>query len=790
LQKRYRKASRKSSSHEDEEPSDELLYCICRSSRGDGFMIACDNCEEWFHGECVNITAKQSDSIKSYYCQACRDENPALRVIYRNENASSRKTPGSRQKPTEVPSNVIDEIGNHHDRFNTIPSRKRNRKTAQLPLSKSRRATEASANQFADFSDGEFEMDQSQIASPSSSYSQSHPGPYPSRSRYERATPSNLDSIDHVDFHHSQQIRRLPFTRNARYSAPCGECESCKTRGNCGSCDVCRSPKFKQGRSRQYCITRMKMCQANGIEYAQSLRNSSPRGRLGPPCGECGSCKTKSNCGTCEFCRNPRAKQTRNRQFCLYKAKMCVTNCATSPTRQSSRYPSACHDDLHDIEFDPTFDEDFGQSRYLSTTRKVQGVVGSKMRRGDHLPGGRYSNDLSSVYPSRRTGAAQHPDFFIDNDFPDAFGISPSTYRNGSSRYTGPQGELEPRILRAGRGVVDASADALRSIEGAFDSDEDVVLPEMNACAGPACSKPALHGKYCSQDCRLRHESDNMNRTHPRYSNASSKDQVVTPYGLPYMDHIYCRHHRMLGAQQQQQVFNTDIQMGLQQQDIYPDVYTNFGGNQSGVIDYTYDPLAVSTQPGYNRRMPVSDDFLSLGNHHILHSRGGGSVVSHSRKFTGAQSSLVGGSRMITLSGRRQIRSGGSGVVTSADVLSPPVPLDSITPTMQSLRLYNGHPAIEFPSGDTESAAAAEILTAAEAGDLMGGVVDGSSPSGVGGNGVDGAIASSTSTAATVGAVPAFRQGEEYYMMNENENIEINWPSSPSGAPTASAGTS
>ncbi|VDO03572.1 unnamed protein product [Rodentolepis nana] len=95
---------------------------------------------------------------------------------------------------------------------------------------------------------------------------------------------------------------------------------------------------------------------------------------------------------------------------------------------------------------------------------------------------------------------------------------------------------------------------------------------------------------------------------------------------------------------------------------------------------------------------------------------------------------------MITLSGRRQIRSGGSGVVTSADVLSPPVPLDSITPTMQSLRLYNGHPAIEFPSGDTESAAAAEILTAAEAGDLMGGVVDGSSPSGVGGNGVDGAI--------------------------------------------------
>ncbi|VDL60310.1 unnamed protein product [Hymenolepis diminuta] len=785
--KRNRKANRKSGSHEDEEPSDEPLYCICRSSRCDGFMIACDNCEEWFHGECISVTAKQADSIQSYYCQSCRDENPALRVVYHNENASGRKNLGSRQKATEVPSNAIDEIDDPNDRLNATQSRKRNRKPAQPPPSKTRRVTELPANQFADFSDGEFEMDQSQLASPSSSYSQSHPGPYPSRSKYGRATPSNLDNINHVDFQQSQQVRRPSFTRNARYSAPCGECESCKTRGNCGSCDVCRSPKFKQGRSRQYCITKVKMCRANDPEYAQSWRNSSHRGRLEPPCGECESCKTKGNCGTCEFCRNPRAKQTRNRQFCLYKAKMCIANYVTSPPKQSSRYTSSGHGDLHDLEFDPAFDEDFGQSRYLPTARKVQGgVVGSKMRRGDHLPGGRCSNE-----PTRRGGTVHHSDFFIDNEFPDTFSIStpPTTHRNGSSRYTGPHGELETRMMRGGgRGVVDPSADAIRSIEGVFDSDEDVVLPEMNACAGPACSKPALHGKYCSQDCRLRHERDNMNRMHSRYPNAAAKDQVVTPYGLPYMDHLYCRHHRMLGAQQQHQGFNADIQMSLQQQDIYPDVYTNFGGNQSGVIDYTYDPLAVSSQSGYNRRLPVSDDFLSIENHHHVPHRGGSSVVSHSRKFTGAQSSLVGVSRMITLSGRRQVRSGGGGVVNSSDILSPPVPLESITPTMRSLRMYNGHPAVEFPSGDAESATAAEILTAADAGDLMGTVVDGTS-SGVGGSGVDSAVVSSTSTAATAGGVPAFRQGEEYYMMNENENIEINWPSSPSGAPTASAST-
>lgn len=253
------------------------------------------------------------------------------------------------------------------------------------------------------------------------------------------------------------------------------------------------------------------------------------------------------------------------------------------------------------------------------------------------------------------------------------------------------------------------------------------------------------------------------------------------------MDHLYCRHHRMISAQQNQhqQGFSTDSQLGVQQ-DIYPDVYTNFSNNQSGVADYGYDSLALSSQPGYNRRLPVGDEFLSLGNHHHVPHRGGAPIVSHSRKFTGAQSSLVGGGRMITLSGRRQVRPGSS-VVNNSEVLSPPVPLESITPTMHSLRMFNGHSGVDFPSADSESATAAEMLTAAEAGDLMGTVVDGNASSVV--VGLDGAPTSSASNATTTGAVPAFRQGEEYYMMNENENIEINWPSSPSGAPTASAGT-
>ena len=34
---------------------DEQLYCVCRGPN-EGFMIMCDKCDEWFHGDCVRIS--------------------------------------------------------------------------------------------------------------------------------------------------------------------------------------------------------------------------------------------------------------------------------------------------------------------------------------------------------------------------------------------------------------------------------------------------------------------------------------------------------------------------------------------------------------------------------------------------------------------------------------------------------------------------------------------------------------------------------------------------------------
>ncbi|CAO3694993.1 unnamed protein product [Umbelopsis ramanniana] len=50
----------------------EVINCICDNPHVDygAFMIACDNCSEWFHGDCVGI--RESDQVAEWYCMRCR----------------------------------------------------------------------------------------------------------------------------------------------------------------------------------------------------------------------------------------------------------------------------------------------------------------------------------------------------------------------------------------------------------------------------------------------------------------------------------------------------------------------------------------------------------------------------------------------------------------------------------------------------------------------------------------------------------------------------------------------
>ncbi|KAL3316833.1 hypothetical protein Ciccas_004512 [Cichlidogyrus casuarinus] len=70
--------SKKSSVPESIDQNSEL-YCICRQPHNKRFMICCDRCDEWFHGDCVQLTpergARMEEQGIDFVCPSCRPEN-------------------------------------------------------------------------------------------------------------------------------------------------------------------------------------------------------------------------------------------------------------------------------------------------------------------------------------------------------------------------------------------------------------------------------------------------------------------------------------------------------------------------------------------------------------------------------------------------------------------------------------------------------------------------------------------------------------------------------------------
>ncbi|CAM1506282.1 Fc.00g059230.m01.CDS01 [Cosmosporella sp. VM-42] len=60
----------------EEEESDHGPYCICRGPDDHRWMIFCENCEDWFHGECIHLDKDIGESlIEKFICPNCTDAN-------------------------------------------------------------------------------------------------------------------------------------------------------------------------------------------------------------------------------------------------------------------------------------------------------------------------------------------------------------------------------------------------------------------------------------------------------------------------------------------------------------------------------------------------------------------------------------------------------------------------------------------------------------------------------------------------------------------------------------------
>lgn len=52
------------------------LFCLCRKPYDETqFYICCDKCQDWFHGRCVGILQSEAEGIDEYICPNCQRNN-------------------------------------------------------------------------------------------------------------------------------------------------------------------------------------------------------------------------------------------------------------------------------------------------------------------------------------------------------------------------------------------------------------------------------------------------------------------------------------------------------------------------------------------------------------------------------------------------------------------------------------------------------------------------------------------------------------------------------------------
>ncbi|KAG4300780.1 hypothetical protein PCK1_002857 [Pneumocystis canis] len=69
------------------------LYCICQKPDTGCWMIACDGCDNWYHGECVKISKIDEELLDKYFCESCMKKGKGCTMWKRKCRLSSCRKP-------------------------------------------------------------------------------------------------------------------------------------------------------------------------------------------------------------------------------------------------------------------------------------------------------------------------------------------------------------------------------------------------------------------------------------------------------------------------------------------------------------------------------------------------------------------------------------------------------------------------------------------------------------------------------------------------------------------------
>ncbi|KAJ1548007.1 CXXC-type zinc finger protein 1 [Nowakowskiella sp. JEL0078] len=98
------------------------VYCICRSTEESDFMVACDICEEWFHGLCVNVTP--TIERNPFYCPNCQKSRVFIAGKRPKANNEKKISSIDLKRALEVKSSPTSKNNNNNTQNNSSKLRK------------------------------------------------------------------------------------------------------------------------------------------------------------------------------------------------------------------------------------------------------------------------------------------------------------------------------------------------------------------------------------------------------------------------------------------------------------------------------------------------------------------------------------------------------------------------------------------------------------------------------------------------------------------------------------------